>query len=412
MTTFLIGALLLVMGTLLLLIRPLLRRSGEAGAPSQRQLNVATYREQLERLDEDVAHGVLAPADEAAVRAELQRRAVDETRHDGSIAVSRSPRATAWGIALLVPLAAVGLYLVIGSPGSLQGGAATHQAGDDEVARMVEKLAQRLEREPGDVQGWAMLARSYKVMGRNVDAEKAFDRAGAAIASDATLLASHADVAAANAGGHFAGKPAALIARALQIDPNHPTALWLAGTAALERKDNREALLIWERLAGLLPAGSDDSKMLQGAIDDVRSRAGVALEKSAQVTPSSPTAVRAGAAASGAGTISGTIEVDAALRGRTAPGDILMVIARVPGSRMPVAVLRVPASSGPMQFTLDDSLAMSPQGLLSSATVVEVEARISKSGQAKAQAGDLASPVRTVQVGARGVRLDVSKVQP
>src|SRR6058998_2531493 len=121
MTAFLIAALLLAAGTLLLVLRPLLR-AGTAAAPSQRQVNVAAYREQLERLDEDVAHGVLAPADEAAARAELQRRALDETRHDGGVAASKSPRRTAWRIALVLPLAAVTLYLLLGNPGSLRSG--------------------------------------------------------------------------------------------------------------------------------------------------------------------------------------------------------------------------------------------------------------------------------------------------
>src|SRR5437764_339940 len=150
MTAFLIAALLLAAGTLLLVLRPLLLRAGTAAAPSQRQVNVAAYREQLERLDEDVAHGVLAPADEAVARAELQRRALDETRHDGGVAASKSPRRTAWGIALVLPLAAVTLYLLLGNPGSLRSGSPMHQVAGEEVARMVAKLAERLEREPGD----------------------------------------------------------------------------------------------------------------------------------------------------------------------------------------------------------------------------------------------------------------------
>jgi cytochrome c-type biogenesis protein CcmH len=64
-----------------------------------------------------------------------------------------------------------------------------------------------------------------------------------------------------------------------------------------------------------------------------------------------------------------------------------------------------------MKFTLDDSLAMSPQALISGASQVEVEARISRSGLAEAEPGDLVSAVQTVKVGAKGVKLDVAQVR-
>jgi len=141
--------------------------------------------------------------------------------------------------------------------------------------------------------------------------------------------------------------------------------------------------------------------MLQGALDDVRSKAGPRAAGSAP----RPEAAPAGA------TVSGTVAIDASLKGRVGAGDTLMVIARVPGSRMPVAVVRVSAGLLPYQYTLDDSVAMSPQARISSTPEVEVEARISKSGQAKAEAGDLVSAVQTVKVGARGVAINVAEVR-
>jgi cytochrome c-type biogenesis protein CcmH len=89
-----------------------------------------------------------------------------------------------------------------------------------------------------------------------------------------------------------------------------------------------------------------------------------------------------------------------------------MVIARVPGTRMPVAVLRQRAQDLPLKFTLDDSLSMSPQARISAAQEVEIEARVSKSGMAKAEPGDLISTVQTVKVGARGVTLRVAQIRP
>jgi cytochrome c-type biogenesis protein CcmH len=88
-----------------------------------------------------------------------------------------------------------------------------------------------------------------------------------------------------------------------------------------------------------------------------------------------------------------------------------MVIARVPGTRMPVAVLRVRASDLPLKFTLDDSMSMSPQARISSASEVDIEARISKSGMARPEPGDLISGVQTVKVGAKDVTLKVAQVR-
>jgi cytochrome c-type biogenesis protein CcmH len=79
---------------------------------------------------------------------------------------------------------------------------------------------------------------------------------------------------------------------------------------------------------------------------------------------------------------------------------------------MPLAAVRLRASQLPVKFVLDDSLSMNPQSPISAAAEVEVEARISKSGMAKPEPGDLISAPQTVKVGARGVALRVAKVRP
>jgi len=405
MTTFIFAAVVSVLLVLGVLVRPFVGKAAGAQA-TRRQLNTAIYREQLARLEQDLVDGTLGRPDHAAARAELQRRMLDEAGgEDHAVGARlRAPRRTLAGIALALPLVAVALYALIGNPAAL-GGHAAQPAAQQDVVRMVEGLRRKLESEPGNLKGWALLARSYKVMGRPAEAEIAFERAGPYIDDDAQMLADHADVAAANADGRFAGKPVALIAKALKADPDNTMALWLAGTAALERKDYGSALATWQRLMALLAPGSEDARLLQGAIDEVRARGGNSVD--------TMSAKAAGpVAAVGATNISGTVELAHALKANVAPGGTLMVIARPVGSRMPLAVLRVRASDFPLRFTLDDSLAMSPQALLSAAGEVEVQARISKSGQARPESGDLVSAVQTVKVGARGVTLQVSAVRP
>jgi cytochrome c-type biogenesis protein CcmH len=409
MTGFLIAAAVAVVLVMLLLLRPFVW-SRPASRMSQRQMNAAVYRDQLAKLDQDLAEGTLNTEDHARSRDELQRRALVDMREDDAVPTLRAPKRTMLAVGLLVPLAAIALYAVLGNVDALTGGGAEQKVTQADVERMVASLAAKLEQNPTDYKGWVMLARSYKVMGRTAEAEKAFDRALPMVDADPQLLADYADVVVTNANGNFAGKPQQLIDKALKLDPNAPMALWLAGTAAFSRGNKDEAIGHWEHLATLLPVDSEDGRNLQAALAEVRGKA--PLNAQAVAAQPAPAAAPVVAAANGTASVTGTVELDAALKGKASAKDTIMVIARAPGMRMPLAVLRVPATQLPLKFTLDDSLSMSPQAKLSGASEVEVEARISKSGQAMPEPGDLFSSVQTVKVGAKDVTLRVAQVRP
>ncbi|MHB1123969.1 MAG: c-type cytochrome biogenesis protein CcmI [Ramlibacter sp.] len=402
MTAFIVAAAAAVAIVLVLLMRPYFGRLAP-GESSRAQLNAAIYREQFAKLEQDLGEGTLSQADYAQAKAELQRRVLEDTDvADQQSTVVGAPRRTMIGIALAVPIVAGALYLRIGTPAAMdplamQAAAAGHGqiTSPEQLEQMVAALAQKLEQEPGNQKGWAMLARSYKAMGRPLDAQQAFERAGSFIDDDPEMLAGYADVVASNA-GTLAGKPTELIDKALRVDPNHPMSLWLKGTADFEQKKYPQAIATWERLVAMLQPGSDDARMLEGAINDARAKAGLPAG--------------AVAAAPAGGNIRGTVELDPALKAKASPDDVVMVIARRPGTRMPLAVLRKRAAELPLQFTLDDSLSMDPNSRLSSVREIEVEARISRSGLAKQEAGDLLSPAQTVKLGADGVALRVAKV--
>ena len=402
MTAFIVAAAVAVAVVLVLLMRPYFGRLAP-GESSRAQLNAAIYREQFAKLEQDLAEGTLRQADYAQAKAELQRRVLEDTDvADLQSTVVSAPRKTMIGIALAVPIVAGALYLQIGTPAAMDPLAMQAAAGahgqvttPQELEKMVAALAQKMEQEPGNLKGWSMLARSYKAIGRPVDAQKAFERAGSFIDDDPDALASYADVAASNA-GTLAGKPTELIDKALRVDPNHPMSLWLKGTADFEQKRYPQAIATWERLVAMLQPGSDDARMLEGAINDARAKAGLP----AGAVAAAPSGVN----------IKGTVELDPALKAKAAPDDVVMVIARRPGTRMPLAVLRKRAAELPLQFTLDDSLSMDPNSRLSSVREIEVEARISKSGLAKQEPGDLLSQAQTVKLGADGVALRVAKV--
>jgi len=420
MTAFIIGAAVAVLLVLALLLRPFLRMSASAPA-SRRQLNAAILREQLAKLDQDLADGTLRQEDYAQARADVQRRVLEDTSEEDAAPTLRAPKRTLVALALLVPLAAIAVYLITGNPGSMgDTSVARAPVTDQEVERMVQGLADRLAKEPGNLKGWAMLAKSYKVMGRPADAQKAFEKAGAFIDDDAQMLADYADVIATNANGNLSGKPAALLDKALKVDPNNGMALWLAGTAAMNEKNYDRTLELWDRLAKMLQPGSEDAQTLQGAINEVRTLAGKGPAPNAAIASAAANSNASAGASAGTApaakanpgaSVSGTVELAPTLKAQAAPTDTVMVIARVPGTRMPVAVLRVHASDLPLKFTLDDSLSMSPQALLSAAKEVDIEARVSKSGLAKPEPGDLISSVQTVKVGSKDVALKVAQVR-
>lgn len=403
MTGFIVAAAAAVAIVLVLMMRPFFRRM-ETTQTSRSQLNAAIYRDQFAKLEQDLAEGTLARDDYDQAKKELQRRVLEDSQGGDETATVRAPRKTMIGVAIAVPIVAGAMYLLLGNPAAMSGvGADGLPAGHGQVAtqadleKMIAALAAKLENEPTNYKGWSMLARSYKALGRPVEAQRAFEKAGSFIDDDAQALASYADVVATNNGGSLAGKPTELIDKALKVDPANPMALWLAGTADFEAKNYKKAADTWEKLIAMLPPGSDDSRMLEGAINDARSKGGL--------PPRASTAV----AASGS-VVKGVVELDPAIKDKAGPQDIVMVIARKPGMRMPLAVLRQSASSMPMPFTLDDSLSMDPNSKLSSSPEVEIEARISKTGLAMPSAGDLLSAPQTVKLGANNVTLRVAKV--
>ncbi len=404
MITFYIAALVLILLVLLVLFRPFLWKSNSAHA-SRQQLNAAIYKEELVKLEKERADGLIDALTYEMSHAEIRQRLFQDTSEDDGVAVLGSPKKTLIALSVFIPVLAVSMYLWLGSAQQIADSGAKQKVTQQDVEKMVASLAASLEADPSNLQGWAMLARSYKVMGRPVEAEKAYDRAGAYLDGDAQLLADYADVAANNANGNFEGKPRAIIKRALKADPNNMMALWLSGTADYNQGNYKGAVQVWERLGKLLSPESGDAKMIQGAILEARDKAKLPPE-----TLSSKPAP-ANTAASGK-SIGGVVELSADLKSRVKPDDIVMVIARAPGVRMPVAIMRSRVADLPLRFVLNDSLAMTPNMLISQLSEATVEVRISKSGQAKPEPGDLYSDVQTVKVGTDKLKILVDQIRP
>ena len=279
MISFAIAAALLLGLAIFIIVPPLLRAKPE-GADRQ-QANVAVYRDQLAELDKEREAGTLADTDYQQAKEELEIRLLEEVAapQDAPAPRTGAGRTTAIVLALVIPAAALLGYALRGEPRGLDPNQVQPQASGqpqvtpEQIAGMVEKLAAHLKDNPGDQQGWVMLARSYKVMGRFPEAADAFAKAGDMVDSDPALLADYAETLARAQDGKFAGKPTQLLEKALKKNPNQPQALVLAGVAAGEREDYPAAIAYWKRLLPLVQPGSDEEKAIQDGIGRLEAKA-------------------------------------------------------------------------------------------------------------------------------------------
>lgn len=406
MIAFLIAAALLVVVTLLALIRPWRKAVPVDAAGTEQQVVARIYRDQLAELERDRANGAIDEIRYAEARAEIERRVVDEAAGAPAVIAASTKRTPTWvGLAVVVPVAAIGLYLALGNPAALDESARREPTAED-LERTVDQLAERLARNPDDPKGWAMLARSYRMLQRHEDAARAFERVGTALDNDADLLAAYADVLSTLAKGDMSGRPAQLAQRALQIDPEQPMALSIAAMDAMQRRDGAGAVSYWERLLRVMPPDSDESRFVAGILAKLREAIGPQAGATPPAQEAGPRPAQAGAG------ITGRVTLAPALAPLVGAADTLFIYARAAqGSRMPLAIVRGTAGALPLAFRLDDSNAMNPASPLSAAGQVVVEARISKGGNAMPAKGDLFGVSAPVAAAVEGVEIVIDRVR-
>ncbi|MBI1196027.1 MAG: c-type cytochrome biogenesis protein CcmI [Gammaproteobacteria bacterium] len=420
---------LLVLTALLLIVPPLIGRGRHGHARVvHREVNLAVFRQALAELERDLEAGTIEKDQYEVSRKELESRLLEEVElvapTESAPAVSGSSRAVAVIVALVVPAFAIGMYFYQGTPQAINperagasSAAATMQDSGDMSAKiqaMVASLADKLKKNPDDAAGWAMLGRSYIVLERFDDARTALEKAASLNQGDPQLLADLADSLAMTSGESLQGRPTELILQALAIDPNNQKALWLAGTAAYEASDYAQALKYWRKLYQMLPQGSETAKTMEGNIAEAQ-----ALLEGVDPSQFSNQGAAGGedlaAASSGASTarVTGRVSLAPELRAKVKGDDTVFIFAKaVQGPPMPLAVQRAKVSDLPMNFELDDSMAMSPQMTLSRFPQVVIMARVSHTGNAMPQSGDLQGTSAPVAVGSKVPEVKIDQVIP
>jgi cytochrome c-type biogenesis protein CcmH len=417
-------AFLLAGGVLTALVWPLVRQR-KGSAPDDEAAATAVFRDHKRQLDAEFAAGTLSAAERDAAQNELVARFGTELAV-APASVSRASERSRWIAAIvlvaLLPASAALLYIVLGNPAAVNAPAAPKEITghpdasntDPQIIAMVDRLAEKMKANPEDGKGWILLGRSYLKLGRYDDSAAAFAEAARRMPESAGLLTDQAEAIAMAQGRSLAGRPAQLLTRALALDPDYPKALAMSAAASAERGDFDGAIALYTRLKTHVPAGGEESQKIDEVVAELAAaRKGASMPALAAAAPSAPAASAAVPSVAPAPGVSGRVEIDPKLAAKVAPGDTLFIFARDPeGGRMPLAVMRGTASELPKSFVLTDAMAMAPNMTISRAKTVVVEARVSKSGNAAPQAGDLRGSTTPIKPGADKIRIVIDQVVP
>lgn len=436
MTVFLLSAAAMLVVALALVLPPLFDRVRTVEAHRDR-LNLAIHRDRVAELEQQESNGELGREQALEARLEIGRDLLrdSEVRQD-TRAARPAPRWAAVLVALGIPASAIWLYAELGTPAALQGALAAHQSAsgargvppEHSMTDLIAGLMRKLQEDPNNLQGWVMLGRTYNALERFAEAREAFGAAARLAPRDTEVLTRLAEATALANDGDLSGKPEEILREVLAIDSRAPTALWLSGLAASQRQQYAEAIGYWETLEQVVTSPEEKATVTQYLVEARKQVGGNRGGSAAAAEPPSASPVPGEAPApppedapdeapvqaappetfsapapsvpevqtSPAGAVpvaaAVTVRVTLApeLQDRVAAGDAVFVYARpAEGTRMPLAIVRHAAAELPLTVTLDDRAVMSGSAKLSTTPQVVVGARISRSGNAMPQTGDL-----------------------
>ncbi len=348
---------------------------------SMRDILTHAYNLRRNELQQDVEIGWLSPELFGEAEAELDRSLLEDVEEvgEGAIEPARQKGRTAVWLALGVVVVSIGLMLASSelTRFAIFGGAPDST---EQIETLHERLLRQVDESPQEANAWAELGDFYREQGQGPEAVSAWMHANALLEySDPSALVALADAMAMAGGDWFSDEAMGYLSRALDLDPAHQKALWLFGWASWQRENAEAAVQSWERLLMVLPAEEEGVRaMVENWLDEARREAG-----EPEIGPS----------------LQVEVALDPAFVEAFDPDATLFVYARrIDGPPMPLAIWRGVASEFPVQVVLDDTLAMMPEMNLSKAREVIVVARISESGQAERQSGDLIGEVGPVAV--------------
>lgn len=387
MIIFWLSVALMVLAALWLILRPLLSRK-PLSALDQQDVNMGIYHRRVQELASDLSAGLLTEAAAAEAELELQRQLLGDLEVDEPAApLQRRPAYwSALAVSILLPVVVLALYLHLGQPLAEEQLLAARDGTQDQVAFIREHLGElrdKVANEPENLEAVLMLGRAYVVLEDYAAATAVYADSESWASRDAAFLVDYAEALGYAQGGNLQGKPATLLQRALAVDPNFPKGLWLAGLAAMQADQAEETRRYWGKLVEILPPDSEPAAQLRQLLAEVEATSPALDEQEAAAAP--------------------RLEIEVSLAPELASAvtaeNTLFVLAR-PASeqRTPLAAIRQTVEQFPVTVELDETMSMLPGMSLREFPHVVVEARISRSGDAVSQPGDLlgrSKPVST-----------------
>lgn len=429
---FWIISAILILIAMAFLLPPMLRKQ-RADDAIRRQQNILIANEQLAELEKRFEQGEITQDDYQNSRDELELTLFsnmndDDTANEGKGSQikgsqSKAPLISIVAIVLLVPLLSILLYMKLGNPAftiSLDSKKAAAELtkrpevprkadGTPDIDTMVASLQKKMEQNPDNVKGWFMLGRSYMVLKRYSDAAKSYERALKLKPDSADIMLSLADSLAMTQQGSISGRPAELINKALQIEPNNVTALWLGGMAARQSGDDFLAVKRWQKVKRLVQDPTEKTEVSSLIAETMKKLTPEQREQLSKFDSESGKKVAVAAAQAGqvnnsANTAGKGIKVSVSLadkfKDKVKPTDLVFIYAKaMSGPPMPLAAAKVQVKDLPIEITLNDAMAMMPSMKISSFPEVIVGARVSKSGRPISQNGDLYNEKKAIKLG-------------
>lgn len=272
---FYIVAALLVLLCAVYLMLSVKRKPAVQRVVEHKQANLAILREQLKEIERDKQAGVLSAQDFEQAQMDLRQRVLEENEglKTESVQQAGAPK-LAWTLMVSIPVAAIALYFYLGSPAMLDPAAVQQQANAQpvDIEAMVARLEQRLKENPDDPGAWLMMARSHRYYGRHQEATQAYAKAMAVVDGDPTALAEYAESMLLADVDTLDGLPGRLVKRSLELYPEEPLGLMLAGAAALHKEEYPAAIDYWQRLLAQFPPDSETAKVVNQGLQLARER--------------------------------------------------------------------------------------------------------------------------------------------
>ncbi|MCK4708081.1 MAG: c-type cytochrome biogenesis protein CcmI [Gammaproteobacteria bacterium] len=373
----------------------------QLGNSDQNQQNILIAKEQLNDIEKELADGTLDEADYLQRKAELQKALVSNVEEsEANQSQQTIPKYALVSVLIVIPLIALPIYSFLGNSNAITAAGKVSQSATDKhtpvmtasMDDLLQNLAAKLEKNPDNVKGWQMLGRSYMSMNRYAEAADVYSKLYTLVGDETSVLLAYADALAMSRDGKISGMPFQLVMAALKQEPDNTTGLWLAGLGYSEKGEYQQAIKSWQQLLPLFAGNIESETKVRNLIASARSRLGEpVVTEIVESKPKEQTASQK--------SINVSVSLSTEFKNKVKPDDIVFIYAKAhQGPPMPLAAVRKRVKDLPVTVTLDDAMAMMPQMKLSSFSVVDIGARISKSGSAIGQSGDLEGLIKSVSL--------------